>query len=60
MKKYITILLVLCVVSFGFSQTVLTPKEKVFSPQFQKLMKYKLAEKMDLPMCILPASFQNM
>ena len=45
MKKYITILLALCIVSLGFSQTVLTPKEKVYSPQFQKLMKYKLAEK---------------
>ena len=45
MKKYITILLALCVVTLGFSQTVLTPKEKVYSPQFQKLMKYKLAEK---------------
>ena len=45
MKKYITILLALCVVSLGFSQTVLKPKEKVYSSQFQKLMKYKLAEK---------------
>ena len=42
MKKYITILLALCVVSLGFSQTVLKPKEKVYSSQFQKLMKYKL------------------
>ena len=45
MKKYITILLALCIVSLGFSQTVLKPKEKVYSSQFQKLMKYKLAEK---------------
>ena len=39
MKKYITILLALCIVSIGFSQTVLKPKEKVYSSQFQKLMK---------------------
>ncbi|MBQ7159929.1 MAG: hypothetical protein IJS09_10995 [Treponema sp.] len=40
MKKFVFMLFACCVVSLGFSQTKLTPKKKVVSPQFEKLTKY--------------------
>ena len=45
MKKNLLVLLVLCVLGQVFGQTALTPKKKVYSPQFEKLMKYGLTNK---------------
>lgn len=42
MKKFIIVLFAFFTMSLGFSQTTLTPKKKVVSPQFEKLTKYGL------------------
>ena len=44
-KRYIFLILFFLNTICGFTQTELIPKKKVFSPQFEKLMRYHITDK---------------